>query len=342
MRLLIVIVNYKSADLALDCLRSLEHEVRSIGNCRVSLTDCLSPDDSVARIRAGIDELGYGDWVDFRPLQRNGGFSYGNNAGIRPYLSRCAAGDEADSSAVAPSDRDPEYVLLLNPDTYIRAGALTTLLAHMDSHPKTGIAGTRLEFPDGTPQCSAFRFPTISSELVSGLQLGLLSRLLANRVVPMPIRDHSFEAGWVCGASLMIRRQVIDQIGLLDDGFFMYFEEVDFCLRAHRAGWRCDHVPASRVVHLVGMSSGLVTDAGIDRRRRPAHWFESRHRYFLKNHGALYTGLADFVYVAAFSLWRLRRLLTGRPDTDPERFLGDFLRHAALNLTGSRRLRAEP
>lgn len=342
MRLLIVIVNYRSAELVLDCLRSLEHEVQAIGDCRVSLTDCLSPDDSVERLRAGIESLGYGGWVDFRPLSRNGGFSYGNNEGIRPYLHGATAAPEPHAGGGTAAAQSPQYVLLLNPDTYIRPGALTTLLDHMDHHPRTGIAGSRLEFPDGTPQVSAFRFPSIASELASGLQLGVLSRLLSDRLVPMPLSDHGFEAGWVCGAGLMIRREVIDQIGLLDDGFFMYFEEVDFCLRAHRAGWRCDYVPASRIVHLAGKSSGIVTDSAIDRRRRPPHWFESRHRYFLKNHGALYSALADVVYATAFSLWRLRRLLTGRPDTDPERFLGDFLRHAALNLTGSKRLRAEP
>jgi len=340
MRLLIVIVNYRSADLVLDCLRSLEHEVRAIGDCRVSLTDCLSPDDSVASLRSGIAELGYADWVDFRPLARNGGFSYGNNEGIRPYLASSTA--PAASTEGKARSGVPQYVLLLNPDTYIRPGALSTLLEHMDGHPRTGIAGARLEFPDGTPQVSAFRFPTIASELASGLQFGPVSRLLSDHLVPMPLRDHGFEAGWVCGAGLMIRREVIDQVGLLDDGFFMYFEEVDFCLRAHRAGWRCDYVPASRIVHLAGQSSGIVTDSAIDRRRRPPHWFESRHRYFVKNHGALYTALADLVYATAFSLWRLRRLVTGRPDTDPERFLGDFVRHAALHLTGSKRLRAEP
>ena len=191
MSLLIVIVNYKSAELVLDCLRSLEDDVRSIGGCHVSLTDCLSPDDSVARLRAGIDALGFADWVDLRPLPRNGGFAYGNNEGIRPYLSALGA-DPSISPGV-----DPKYVLLLNPDTYIRPGAVRRLVEHLEQHPKAGIAGSRLEFPDGSPHRSAFRFPTISSEFEGGLRLGLVSRLLSQRLVAPPVSDHAMQTDWV-------------------------------------------------------------------------------------------------------------------------------------------------
>lgn len=334
MRLLIVIVNYKSADLVLQNLRALEPEVRSIGDCRVSLTDCLSPDDSVAVINAGLDAQGYRTWVDFRPLPRNGGFSYGNNEGIRPYFR--ALGSSPRSGAPVPpadglaGDSDtPQYVLLLNPDTYVRPGALATMLDHMDSHPDVGIAGARLEYPDGTPQRSAFRFPTIASELEGGLQLGLVSRLLSDKIVAPPVPDETVPTDWVCGAGMMIRREALERTGLLDEDYFMYFEELDYCLRAHRAGWRCEYVPAARVVHLVGKSSGLVF-GDAERPRLPAYWFESRRRYFVKNHGWAYAAVADLVHATAFVLWRLRRPLTGRPDTDPERFLGDFLRHSVL------------
>ena len=329
MSLLIVIVNYKSAELVLDCLRSLEDDVRSIGDCRVSLTDCLSPDDSVARLRNGIDALGFAGWVDLRPLPRNGGFAYGNNEGIRPYLSAFGA-DAATSPGV-----DPRYVLLLNPDTYIRPGAVRRLFEHLEQHPQAGIAGSRLEFPDGSPHRSAFRFPTISSEFEGGLRLGLVSRLLSQRLVAPPVSDHAMQTDWVCGASMMVRREVFERIGLLDDGFFMYYEEVDFCLRAHQAGWSCDYVPSSRVVHLCGQSSGIVTAADASRRRRPPYWFQSRRRYFVKNHGVLYAAVADLVHATGYALWRIRRALTGKPDLDPDRFLGDFLRHSVL-LRGPR------
>ena len=154
----------------------------------------------------------------------------------------------------------------------------------MDANPKVGIAGSRLEDPDGTPQRSAFRFHSVLSELESGLRLGLVSKLLRNKIVAPPVPEKTCRIDWVSGASLMIRQNVFNQIGLLDEGYFMYFEEVDFCLRAHRAGWECWYVPASRVVHLVGQSSG-VNDGKQLRKRRPTYWFASRKRFFTKNFG---------------------------------------------------------
>ncbi len=126
----------------------------------------------------------------------------------------------------------------------------------------------------------------------------------------------------------MIRREVFEAVGLLDEAYFMYFEEVDFCLRAARAGWRCWYVPASRVVHLVGQSSG-VTDPRL-RKRRPAYWFESRRRYFVKNHGAVVAMLADAAWAAGFAVWRVRRFLQRRQDNDPPKLLLDFIRHSVF------------
>jgi GT2 family glycosyltransferase len=118
-------------------------------------------------------------------------------------------------------------------------------------------------------------------------------------------------------------------VGLLDDRYFMYFEETDFCLRARRAGWTCWYVPASRVVHLVGQCSG-VTDKSQPARRRPVYWFDSRRRYFVKNHGAVYALLADVAWTAGASVYRVRRLVQRKPDTDPPNFLTDFLRRSTL------------
>ena len=125
---------------------------------------------------------------------------------------------------------------------------------------------------------------------------------------------------------MIVRREVFQAIGLLDDSYFMYYEEVDFCLRARRAGWPCWYVPGSRVVHLVGKSSG-VTDRDAPRRRLPAYWFRSRRRYFLSNHGIAKTVLADLAWASAFASYRLRHVLLGRPDRAPEGMLADFIRY---------------
>jgi hypothetical protein len=133
----------------------------------------------------------------------------------------------------------------------------------------------------------------------------------------------------MAGASMMIRRAVFDSIGLMDEAYFLYFEETDFCLRARRAGWLCWYVPASRVVHLVGQSSG-VTDTRSRPKRMPRYWLESRRRYFRRNHGWLYALLADCAWAFGFALWRLRRWLQRKPDHDPPGLLWDFMRFSFL------------
>jgi GT2 family glycosyltransferase len=128
---------------------------------------------------------------------------------------------------------------------------------------------------------------------------------------------------------MVIRREVFASVGLLDEKYFLYFEEVDFCFQAKKAGWECWYVPASRVVHLVGQSSG-VTDRKRPPKRLPKYWFDSRRRYFLKNYGWLYAVLADLAWLSGFILWRWRRAIQRKPDTDPPRMMSDFLLNSVL------------
>jgi hypothetical protein len=248
------------------------------------------------------------------PLERNGGFAYGNNAAIRPALH---------------STNPPPYILLLNPDTIVRPRALQVLVDFMNKHPDVGIAGSRLEDPDETPQRSAFRFHTAFSELDFGLRLGIVSKLLSKWVVAPPVSDETYQTDWVAGASMIIRREVFEAAGLMDEDYFMYYEEMDFCLQAKKAGWSCWYVPESRVVHLVGQSSG-VTDTKRPPKRLPQYLFDSRRRYFIKNYGWLYAALADHAWASGFALWRLRRVIQRKPDNDPPKVFGDFLRNSVL------------
>ena len=307
--LLVVILNYRTPSLTIDCLHSLVNEVRSLPGTQVVVTDNASGDDSVEQISTAIASEKWGDWVTFLPLERNGGFAFGNNAAIAPALQ---------------STNPPTYVLLLNPDTVVRPHALQELVNFMDAHPQVGIAGSRLEDPDGTPQRSAFRFHTILSELESGLRIGVVSKLLSNWIVAPPVSPETCQTDWVAGASMVVRREVFETVGLLDEKYFMYFEEVDFCLQARKSGWSCWYVPQSRVVHLVGQSSG-VTDTKRPPKRLPKYWFDSRRRYFLKNHGWLYASVADAAWIFGFTLWRRRRSIQRQPDRDPPQLLSDFL-----------------
>jgi GT2 family glycosyltransferase len=306
----IVIVNYRTAGLVVDCLQSLIQEMADESDWRAVVVDNASGDGSVDHIVRAITSEGWGDRIQLLPLDHNPGFAGGNNAALRPLLE---------------SPAPPDYILLLNPDTVVRSGGVRELVAFMETHPAVGIAGSRLEEPDGTPQRCAFRFPSALSELEEGLRIGLVSRSLQPWIVAPPVRNESHATDWVAGASMIVRREVFEKIGLLDESYFLYFEEVDFCLRARRAGWTCWYVPASRVVHLVGQASG-VTDVKRPLKRRPRYWFESRSRYFRRNHGRAYKILADLSWLFGFSLWRLRRRIQGKPDPDPPGLLGDFLR----------------
>lgn len=317
MRLLVVILNYRITDLAIGCLRSLAPEIARTPGVRVAVCENGSGGDAERRLREAIQAHGWDTWASLTAVSPNRGFTGGNNLIIRQAL---ASGDA------------PDYFLLLNADTSVHPGALEALLRFMDAHPEAGVAGSRIENPDGTVQASPFRFPGILSELERGLRLGVASRLLARWSVSLPAPEAPCAVDWVSGASMMIRRSLIEATGPLDDGLFIYFDDSDFCLNARRAGWQTWFVPESRVGHLESAATGLAAEQP---KRRPAYWFQARRRYFLKNHGALYAALADAAFLSGFALWRLRRRLQRKPDTDPPYMLADSLRHSVF-MTGFR------
>jgi len=311
MNLLVVIVNYRTAPLVIDCLRSLHPEEKAIAGMKVAVVDCCSGDESVPVLSNAIADNHWRRWVSLLPLEENAGFARGNNAAIRMAMQ---------------SADPPKYVMLLNPDTLVRPGAVQSLLDFLESRSEAGMAGSRLEDGDGNVQISAFRFPSILSEIESCLRFWLATRLLARWMVAPPPPQQSVPVDWLSGASLLIRRAVLEEIGLLDEGYFMYYEDVDFCRAARQAGWSCWYVPESRVVHLVSQASGIETNL----KPRPTYWFEARRRYFLKNRGFVYTALCDAAWIASFTLWRVRRALMNKPDTDPPGLLRDFIRRSVF------------
>jgi N-acetylglucosaminyl-diphospho-decaprenol L-rhamnosyltransferase len=314
MKLLVVIVNYRVTHLTIDCLRSLVGDIGSVPGMHVTVCENGTGDDSAERIQNVIIENGWGSWCNLTAISPNLGFTGGNNVILRSALQ---------------SANPPQYVLLLNADTLVRADALKVLVDFMDRHPKAGIAGSRLEDPDGTPQRSAFRFHSPLSEFESNLKLGVVSRLLKHWIVAPAAPANTSEAEWVSGACMMIRREVFRDIGLLDEGYYTYYDDIDFCFNAHKAGWSTWYVPASRVVHLVGQTTG-ITNKSV--RRQPSYLYEARRRYFLKNHGALYAAMADLGLILGLALWRLRVLL-GKPDSAPHYILRDSISHSVF-LTG--------
>ena len=274
-----------------------------------------SRDGSAELIAHSIRANGWKSWVSLLLLDHNGGFAYGNNRALNIIFSRKLI---------------PEYIWLLNPDTVVQGNAYRSLTDFFRCNPDAGIVGSRLEDPDGTPQVSAFRYHSVFSEFLSGMRLGPLNKVFANWLVaPTPISSIPHTTDWVAGASMMVRREVFEQIGFLDEQYFMYFEEEDFCKKAGNAGWQCWYIPESRVVHLVGAASGF-SDTRKRAPRRPPYWFESRRRFFLRNYGAFTLFLADVAWIVGFGIWRIRRMLQGKPDNDPPYFLKDFLLHSTF------------
>jgi GT2 family glycosyltransferase len=312
MKLLIVILNYNVTDLTIDCLRSLEPRMGEVPGARVALVENGSAPEAAVRLRQVIAEHGWESWVELIEVRPNRGFTGGNNIALR---------------AAMASDDPPEYFLLLNSDTLVEDGALGALVELMDRRPRAGMAGSRLLGPDGAVQASPFRHHSVASELDRGLRLGIVSALLRRWDVVVPPPDHATRADWVSGASMILRRTMLEEIGLLDEGLYTYWDDCDLGLRAQRAGWETWFEPASRVVHLEGAATGIVHRVV---KRRPPYWFQARRRYFLKNRGPLYAALADAAYITGACLFKVHNGLRGRPDDAPPHFLRDFIRHSVF------------
>jgi serine O-acetyltransferase len=131
---------------------------------------------------------------------------------------------------------------------------------------------------------------------------------------------------------MIVRWTVFDRIGVLDERYFLYFEETDFCRRARLAGWPCWYVPRSRVVHFVGQSTGVTNGVRLAQQRCPQYWLESRRRYFRNHLGIIATVLADTCWAAGFACYRLRKALRGRHHGVPPRLLWDFVRYNFLGI----------
>jgi N-acetylglucosaminyl-diphospho-decaprenol L-rhamnosyltransferase len=265
-RIGIAIVSYNTRDLLRACLGSLR-------GCALPLqtvvVDNASPDGSAAMVRAEFPE------VTLLARADNPGFAGGTNLALR----ELGLGGEPGRARV-------DLALLLNPDTVVHPGAIEALAAFLADHPRAGMVGARLLNPDGTTQPAAFRFPTLSMTLLDLFPPGeaLPGRLYnswwhgryAEERGDQPFRiDHPL------GACILARAEVIAQIGLLDEGYFMYAEEVDWCLRASRAGWEIWQAPAARVTHVGGASTSQL------RGRMQVALYQSRLRFFRLHYGPL-------------------------------------------------------
>jgi hypothetical protein len=270
----VVIVSFNVQDLLRACLESVQCARSDI---EIIVVDNASSDGSAEMVRQEFPH------VHLIANETNAGFAAANNQGIRASRGR--------------------HLLLLNPDTEILGGALARLVGFLDHHPDYAVAGAGLVYPDGSFQHSAFRFP---GALQSVLDFFPINHRLANSRLNGRYprawyeRGQPFDIDHPLGACLAVRREAIDQVGLLDEGFFMYCEEIDWCWRMREAGWKIVCVPAAQVVHHAGASTRQFRDEMF-----VALW-RSRFRLFEKHLGPLHRRLIGWIVRLGVQRERLR------------------------------------
>lgn len=303
-RVLCVILNWRTPEMTLKAARSAIEAMEGIEGA-ITIVDNDSQDGSFEAMQQAA-----ADWPRVRVLQsgRNGGYGAGNNHGIR---------------AALPDGSKPDYIYVLNSDAFPAPDAIQKLVDYLDTHPDVGFAGSHIHGPEGEPHTTAFRFPSIAGEFEGAAATGPISKLLKHAIVAPPLPTQTTRVDWLAGASVLMRQSVLDEIGLFDETFFLYFEETDLCRRAARSGWPTVYVVESRVMHIGSVSTGMK-----DWQRVPEYWFRSRRHYFEKNHGRLYAAMATVAQVAGLGVYGLRVLAGRKKPHTPPHFVRDLLRHS--------------
>lgn len=261
----IIVVNFRTPNLVTQCMDSLLPELDGLA-AEVAIVDNASGDDSIAKLESWLSAKPGTHRIRIIRAERNCGFASGNNLGIRSLQA--------------------QHYLLLNSDTLLKPGAVCTLLDDMRRFKDVGLVSPRLQWADGSAQKSCFRNHTPASEFLAAARTGPISALLPDRTVALSIPDSMIEPEWTSFAAVLIRGDVFKTVGLLDEGFFMYFEDAEFCNRATKAGWKILHDPAARVIHLRGGTSPVKKHAS-QRKRLPRYFYASRSRYFFLSYGWL-------------------------------------------------------
>ncbi len=281
----LVILNYNTREHLRRCLESVRDE-GSLLETEVLVVDNASSDRSCDMVASEFP------WVTLIPSPRNGGYAYGNNLG----LSRARG----------------EAILLLNPDTSLPRGSLAMLRDLLAAHPEAGVVGPKLVRADGSMHLAcrrSFPTPSVAFYRVSGLsRLFPRSPRFGRYNLTYLDPDQAMEVDSVCGACLLIRRAVVSRIGLLDERFFMYGEDLDWCLRARQAGWTIRYEPSIVVHHQHGAASSQRA------LRTTVHFFRAMDLFYRKHYVHRYhpvvTGAVRTAIYGALAISVFRSLLT--------------------------------
>jgi hypothetical protein len=280
--LAIIIVNWNVRELLANCLRSIQADMAASHlTGQIWVVDNASSDGSVAMLQ--------GEFPDIHLIasDKNLGFAGGNNAALRAIgftdLPSPSPQEKNQTSANASASL-PQIVLLLNPDTIIQPGALAALVNFLCRTPQAGIAGARLEYGDGSFQHSVFAFPGLWQLAIELLPFpGRLNESALNGRYPRSAYESGrpFRVDHPLGAALAVRGEAIQQVGLLDERYHMYVEEVDWSKRIVAAGWQAYCVPTALITHLGGQSTGQIRLSSL------INLWTSRYQFYRKYYSPL-------------------------------------------------------
>lgn len=288
-RVVVSIINYRTGDLT---IASVQSALTALGSRQgdIVVVDNASDDGSAEQIQRWIDETG-DPRLRLVRSETNSGFSGGHNQGI---------------AAVPNAD----WYLILNSDALLRDDFFDVLLREAVADTTSGFFAPQLEWEDGTPQNSCFRFAGPASELMRGAQTGPVTRLFCHRIGTLALPPDDNQIEWASFACILLRGDMVRQIGPMDQGYFLYFEDGAYCLRARRKGWRIRYVPKARAVHFRG-GSGPVKKMQVEKRRLPGYYWRSRTRFLRQAHGPLGPLLGNLAWIMGRSIAHLR-IFTGR------------------------------
>ena len=289
-KLVVSIINYRTGPLSIACAASAladrgEHDVE------VVLVDNASGDGSADEIATWIETLPADSPVRLVRSEVNTGFSGGHNIGIQ----------------AEPAD----WYLLLNSDAVLRAGFFDALTEAIAANPKAGLIAPQLEGEEGEVQNSLFRFASPISELTRAAHTGVIDRLFARYRVPLGTDPDTDQIEWASFACIALNGAMVREIGLMDEGYFLYYEDSEYCLRARRAGWPIARAPGAVAVHYRG-GSGPVKALQKAKKRMPAYFYASRSRFLYQAHGRAGLILANLLWHLGRGIAQARRVL-GRP-----------------------------
>ena len=285
-RIVVSVINYKTADLTIQCTQSVLDALGSIDG-HVVIVDNKSDDGSVNRISDWIRENGCGDRVHLVASPTNSGFSGGHNQGM--------------------GARPADYFLILNSDAIVRPDFFEKILDQAELEPEYGLFAPRIDYDDGGQQISCFRFPTPTSEIIRGAESNPVTRLLGKRRVALEMPPNPDQIQWASFACILLRAEMVAQVGPMDEGYFLYFEDVEYCWRARQAGWHIRYVPEARAVHFRG-GSGPVKSLAKAKKRLPAYYYASRTRIFYQMYGTGGLLLANLGWLVGRTIAAMRVL----------------------------------